>query len=324
MQKGIATLVLAAAVFGAAPASAARFTASYTSLTVFGDSLVDAGNVFRLTGGTYPGMADGYFMGRFTNGYDYTDLLSQSLFGSPTRASLGGGANYAFGGARILDSGGPVPSLGQQLLTFQARLGTGRADENGLYVLNFGGNDQFNADTAALTYADPEAYIEEAARVYAGGVQTLNDRGARNILITGFPVADALAAAGNAALIRELAALKLDGRTTVFRYDYLNAFERIGANPTAYGVAPITQTGTCQSGGQAAIDNGCAGYATLDGVHPIATIQRAVFNDINAQFGLTNLQAVPEPATWGMMLLGFAILGAAARRPRIRVRYRPA
>jgi hypothetical protein len=32
--------------------------------------------------------------------------------------------------------------------------------------------------------------------------------------------------------------------------------------------------------------------------------------------------AVPEPATWGMMVLGFGLVGAAARRRRgVRVRY---
>lgn len=36
----------------------------------------------------------------------------------------------------------------------------------------------------------------------------------------------------------------------------------------------------------------------------------------NAQIFATNGQAVPEPATWGMMLLGFAGIGMALRRTR--------
>ena len=36
-------------------------------------------------------------------------------------------------------------------------------------------------------------------------------------------------------------------------------------------------------------------------------------------FGLAGLAAVPEPATWAMMLVGFGFAGAAARRRRTRV-----
>ena len=57
------------------PALADRDTAQYTSLTVFGDSLVDAGNYYISTGGVsptpslpYPDPALGYFDGRLTNG----------------------------------------------------------------------------------------------------------------------------------------------------------------------------------------------------------------------------------------------------------------
>ena len=83
-------LILATAV----PAQAERDTERFTSLTVFGDSLVDAGNIFTATGGAIPSAANGYFNGRFTNGYDYTDLLSIELFGAPTVASLQGGTNF--------------------------------------------------------------------------------------------------------------------------------------------------------------------------------------------------------------------------------------
>jgi hypothetical protein len=36
--------------------------------------------------------------------------------------------------------------------------------------------------------------------------------------------------------------------------------------------------------------------------------------------GTLNLPAIPEPATWGMMLLGFGAVGAASRRERRQVR----
>ena len=144
MLNKLRAAVFCAAVIAAVgtPAEARRTTEKYTSLTVFGDSLVDAGNAFIASGGRAASPAGGYFMGRFTNGYDYTDLLSQSLFGTPTVASLAGGNNYGFGGARATTTS-PQPDLIEQLAQFQ---GSGKsADANGLYVLTFGGNDVFAA-----------------------------------------------------------------------------------------------------------------------------------------------------------------------------------
>ncbi|RYE95610.1 MAG: PEP-CTERM sorting domain-containing protein [Oxalobacteraceae bacterium] len=40
--------------------------------------------------------------------------------------------------------------------------------------------------------------------------------------------------------------------------------------------------------------------------------------------GFSSVAAVPEPATWSMMLVGFALLGAALRLPRCRRVYLPA
>ena len=133
MRTPTAALAFIAMIGGlAAPAQADRSTARYTSLTVFGDSLVDAGNIFTVTGGATPNSSLGYFQGRFTNGYDYTDLLSIDLFGTPTLASLQGGDNYAFGGARASTTSG-VPDLNEQLAFYSADLLGGKAvDANGL------------------------------------------------------------------------------------------------------------------------------------------------------------------------------------------------
>ena len=72
ITAGVCLAAAAAAI--AVPAQAQQATPNYSSLTVFGDSLVDAGNIRKLGFGADP--AQGYFDGRFTNGYDYTDLLS--------------------------------------------------------------------------------------------------------------------------------------------------------------------------------------------------------------------------------------------------------
>ena len=47
------------------------------------------------------------------------------------------------------------------------------------------------------------------------------------------------------------------------------------------------------------------------------TVNQQVFDDFT--FGSTVVGgAVPEPATWGMMILGFGVIGAVARRRRMR------
>lgn len=325
MGKGLAALLCAVAAVSAAPASAKKTTENYTSVTVFGDSLVDAGNFLIDSGGTRPNPALGYFPGRWTNGYDYTDLISLSLFGTPTLASQAGGSNYAYGGARSLNTSVFPPHLDEQFGRYTARVtaGTASNDPNGLYVLNFGANDLFNvaatANDPAFGYnGDQQAVIRDAAINYAQLVKDLNDAGVRNILITTFPLASALSTYGTEQLNLALDNLALDADTTVFRFDYVAAFTKIQTNPGLYGIAPFTQTGSCLSGGAAAVANGCVGYFTFDGTHPVAAVHRALYAEMNSQFALTN--DVPEPATWGLMILGFAVVGAAARRTRVRYR----
>ena len=305
----------------AMPAIAARSTPRYTSLTVFGDSLVDAGNVFTATNGAIPAATNGYFQGRFTNGYDYTDLLSLSLFGKPTTASLAGGSNFAFGGARATPTS-RVPDLDEQLGLYQL---SGQAiDRNGLYVLNFGGNDIFAIGDGDIPagYADSAAFLNDAVTRYAAGVQTLAGLGARNILITGFPVASPAAVQGYAMLNARLDSLTLAPDTSLFRFDSLNFLTRVQTNPTAFGLPAFTQAGTCQSGGIAAVAGGCVGYFQFDTIHPTAAVQQALFQDLDRQFALT--AAVPEPASWALMIGGFGLVGASLRRRRIAMTMRPA
>ena len=316
-----------AAVTIAAPAAAQTPPKRYTSLVVFGDSLVDAGNIRFLNAGANP--QQGYFDGRFTNGYDYTDLLSQRLFGAPTLASLRGGTNFAYGGARASNTTPSmvVRDLEEQLADYTTYLGTGRAaDPNGLYILNFGGNDIFAAASPGVPagFASDSAFLLNAANIYAQGVQALNDKGARNILITGFPNSTpgpqlnaSLEAQGY--LNTALAGLSLSGDTTLFRFSYLDFFGRLSANPTAFGFAgPLIlpdasrpDRGTCQGAGR---PDGCPGYFSFDGVHPTAAVQAALFRDIDRQFNLT--AGVPEPGTWLMLIAGVGMTGGALRYRR--------
>lgn len=47
-----------------------------------------------------------------------------------------------------------------------------------------------------------------------------------------------------------------------------------------------------------------------------AMINGSAINTNNSAYSLSTLSAVPEPATWGMMILGFGAMGVALRRSR--------
>ena len=310
MLLRVVVTAAAAAVLAAAPALAAN----PDQIVVFGDSLVDAGNDYIATGGATPSAASGYYMGRFTNGLDYTDLLSQRLYGTPTVASFAGGTNYAFGGASIVTSNYPVPNLAGQLGLFA---GSGKTvDPNALYIINLGANDVFAIDAGTVPAAAVPAYDTNAANVLAGAVQSLSAAGATKILVTGVPVGDAAGLALDAAIEGRLdqVAPTLSG-TTLYRFSYLNFFTALAADPARFDVPAFThaQDDGCFSHLTPPATMDCSGYFSVDGTHPIAPIQAALYRAVAHDLGIGT---VPEPASWALMVAGFGLVGAAVRRRR--------
>ncbi len=305
----------------ASPASAVRDTPQYTSITVFGDSLVDAGNYYIATGGLAPDPALGFYQNRFTNGYDYPDLLSKALFGVPTTPSLLGGSNFAFAAARIVDTGDAIPDLQAQLTAFQ---NSGYSvDPNGLYILNFGANDVFGAKgvfgpTGAIgSYPDISSYLQAAATQYAAGVLALQDLGVRNILMTDFPLAgDPLTIEANGYLNAALFNLPLKDNTDLFVYSLSDFNLRVLTNPASFDLPPQRTDTSCIAAELQSTD--CKGIFLFDGIHPTAAIQEAGYQDMVQKFGLA--PPVPEPATWAMMVIGFGAIGAAMRYRRRSVK----
>lgn len=301
-------VAFALALVAPSVASAASFSTYY----VFGDSLVDAGNIRIATGGAVPNAAQGYFQGRFTNGYDFTDLLSIATFGAPTVASLAGGNNFAYGGARVVTNGDFSPDLAFQLAAFTSRVG-GIADPNALYVLTFGGNDVFALGSGTIGALSPADYATAVATQYAGGVQYLNSIGARNILITGIPNLTPTGFALEAQLQASLDALTLTPDTNLYRFSFLDFFTRVGTNPGSLGLPPLRTDTTCLLARTPSPGIDCTGIFSFDGIHPTAAVQAAAAREINRQFALA---PVPEPMTWTFMIFGFGVTGVALRRNR--------
>lgn len=303
-----------AAMLMAAPAGA---SVSPDQLVIFGDSLVDSGNIFLATGGfaptnIYNNPSRGYFPGRFTNGPDYTDLLSQRLYGSYTTPSLAGGSNYAWGGATYVDNFDPVPDLAAQVALYA---GGHTVDPKALYIINLGGNDDFAIEDGAIPAPLVPAYEAELTTVLATTVQSLDAAGATRILVTGIPVATPTGYALDALVQAKLDAIQ-PGLTnaTLLRFSYLNFFQQLTADPAAFGVAPFTHAPSdgCFDHLSPPATNDCSGYFTVDGTHPIAPIQAAIYRQVASVIGIS----VPEPAAWSLMLVGFGLLGAAARGRR--------
>src|SRR5690349_23128763 len=118
----------------------------YSGVFVFGDSLVDSGNALKLAE-WYDGLpltdlpegaptvAQGYYLGRFSNGYNFADLLSNKVTGLVTKTVFpyhfddpvfgipidpfasdptGHNLNFAYGGAQIRQGSEVVPDLDGQ------------------------------------------------------------------------------------------------------------------------------------------------------------------------------------------------------------------
>ncbi len=312
--RTLAAAVLVAPVLAvAAPALAA---AQPDQIVVFGDSLVDAGNIYLALGGTAAtntvnNPSQGYFPGRFTNGPDYTDLLDQRLYGHLSTPSLAGGNNYAFGGASVGTGLFPVPNLTTQLGLYTA----GHAvDPKALYIINIGANDVFAIESGAVPAAAVPAYEAAVVNTLAGTVQSLDAAGATRILVTGIPNTDAVGMDLDKLLQAKLDTLML-AHATLDRFSYQGFFARLVADPAKFGVAPFTHLASdgCFSHLKPPATADCSGYFSVDGTHPIAPIQAAIFREVAHD---TGIGTVPEPTTWSLLVAGFGLIGGAVRRRR--------
>jgi phospholipase/lecithinase/hemolysin len=166
--------------------------ATFSSVNIFGDSLSDPGNLFKVSKGFIP--QEPYYEGRFSNGEIWTDYLADDLELNPTPYTSGiassEGVNYAFGGSTSGNTNiintlypsfpGKLPGVKDQVGAFiQPLLQQGKtADPNGLYMIWAGGND--------YTYggiSDPTEVVNNLS----WAVKALYSVGARNFLIANLP-----------------------------------------------------------------------------------------------------------------------------------------
>lgn len=262
----------------------------YSKTVFFGDSLTDSGS-FR-PGLVQVGGPSAAVLGRFSTnpGLVWAEFLA-GYYGTDATSANQGGDNYAVGGSRLnverTSPFGAVPSLATQVSNYLAANG-GHADPNALYTVWGGANDLF-----AVAGGEPLTTIGSAVTTQIGIVGTLQQNGARYVLVPNIPdlgqtpqfmsQGAAGAAAGtqlsmayNDALYGGLAAAGL----RVIPVDTFSFLREVVAAPATYGFVNVTGTAcniesslTCSPANYVA-PGAAENYLFADGVHPTTGAHR--------------------------------------------------
>lgn len=326
---------------------AGQVHATYTNLFVFGDSLSESGNARAQNALTpyVPGITEaprpatnvpggsGYYNGRATNGLNYADVLAQSL-GLAAEASLNGGTNYAFGGARtsyhiynfpLFNGAQPSDSflgMRQQVDRYLADHG-GAADPDALYLV-FGGANNLQDMLVGAPFA---LTVAQTVGDLAAMLQALYGAGARHFLVPNAPdlslvprvrangpsainTAHALTLGFNSGLEAMLDVLDNQPGFEIDRLDSFALFNDVYNNPSKYGFSNVavpcnTATDVVFFTNVGTICNDVGERLFWDNIHPTA--------EAHAILGRAALQAVPEPLTLVLAATALAAASIASR-----------
>lgn len=308
----------------------------FNSLVIFGDSLSDTGNnAFMFDNVIGPPAPPGtlrtptpipspdfiptfpYTSNRYSNGPVWVEQFAASL-GLSATASLLGGTNFAFGGARTGPAGSSFPfSLVDQVSTFLGATG-GVASPNSLYVVAGGGNDARDAFVLAGLGGNPAPLITG----YAGNIglilTDLAAGGADSFLLANVPdigklpavqalgpaaaaFATALSANFNAALAGTLVSLPAGLRDDIHVLNLFGLLDDLFADPTAFGFSDATSA--CAFSPACIADP--TGTFFWDGIHPTTAGHALIAREA--------LAAIPEPGTVLLIALGLVALGVRSR-----------
>jgi phospholipase/lecithinase/hemolysin len=148
---------------------------SLNNMIIFGDSLSDNGNLYKLY--QIP-TSPPYYKGRFSNGPVWAEVLAESYFHDKANDHL---QDYAFGGAAIAEEDNDdVFSLQLEIATY---LGAhqDKADENSLFVIWIGANNYL------MTPPDVDGTLANVSKGIKSGIQSLIKAGAKHIMLVNLP-----------------------------------------------------------------------------------------------------------------------------------------
>ncbi len=265
----------------------------FSDIYLFGDSLVDIGNVFFFTGGAIP-QSPPYFEGRFTNGPLWVENLAQLV-----EVDLAGDTNFAFGGARTDNSNNlndrlpegvpPLPGLEGQIDNFVRQVP--QADPDALYVIWAGANDYLNPTPSE---------VQETLGNLTGAITGLAAVGARNFLVPNLPDLgetpvgidlggglqlglSLLSEAHNAGLAAALATIEQNPSLNIIALDSNSLIDRAIANPADFGFTNVTDD--FLTAGAVNPDE----FIFWDDVHPTARS-----NEFLADTAIKTITEIPE------------------------------
>lgn len=291
--------------------------AAPSKIVAFGDSLSDTGNAqakFAAVGIALP--AQPYADGRFTNGPVAVEVMASQL-----GVALD---SHAYGGALTgvdnrITTGGILAGTGvkSQITQYIGQSG-GTVDTSALYVVWAGGNDFFSAANPATVASAVNNLVQDVTLLYQSG--------ARDFFIPNLPdlstTAEAIKAGGviqagaqqltlgfNQMLAQAMAGLQ--GQLAGAHIQVFDTFAVLASVRAGYAQRGANVTQSCWSGdflGQGTLCADPSQYYLWDNVHPTAGVHQAV--------GLAFAQAVPEPATWALSLMGLAMVAGALHRQR--------
>lgn len=244
-------------------------THAIAELYVFGDSLSDAGTVFRATGGMYPPNPP-YFQGRYSNGRVWVEYLALRLDLASTQTN-----NFAYGGATSgSDRNSFVPGLLSQVQSFtQAHK---QLNSDALYVLWAGGNDYLQGVSSATI---PVENITKA-------IASLADRGAKKMLVANLPDLGQLPTTRTSANAARLSALTQAHNQGLRRslkvsqqhysdlqiatLDANRLYREAMTNPAAFGFTNVINACLAGAGTSGHPDQ----FLFWDGIHPTTATHR--------------------------------------------------
>ena len=295
VAKQVQRLVIAIIAISLSVVSVA-WAGPYSQLVVFGDSLLDVGNVAQASFGIYPGPY--YWNNRFSNGPVYVESLDTGLGLPPIVRSTAGGSNFAYGGAQTSGTGGLqglfIKDIDEQVDQFVA---TRTADPNALYLVSAGANDIINGQTNVSIPVNNLS--QDLGRLVAAG--------ARQFLVSNLPLLgytprfngnpttfaqyNALSEQFNASLAVMLDSLQTrNAALSIHRLDVATLFTQAIANPAVFGLTNVTnaaapglEPGT-SSYDTSKIAPNANQYMFWDDLHPTATVHAEL-----AQFALEAL-----------------------------------
>ena len=352
MRNALATRLTRALLAAALTFPLSVAALPFSSVFVFGDSLVDSGNnaaaidfgalvPFGIPPGTREAVpiandafipTPPYASGRYSNGPVWVEQFAGAM-GLGAAPALTGGTNFAFGGART----GPLdptftalpPSLLTQTALFTALLG-GSAPSSALYVLNGGGNDVRDALDAILGGADPLATITTTTTNFVANILTmltnLSAIGADNFLLSTVPdvgATPAVHAAGvGATQVATFVAASMNAALfnalalqPVSLLDHLKILDLFALGQQALFDPAALGLNDVTTACAAHIAT-CDPNATFfwDGIHPTTYGHRLIADVALRTFGLPGL--IPEPGMVALLCLCIAALALNRRRVR--------